>query len=60
MPTSREDAWRREVSARDHKWNERPRDVVFCDLCGVCHPADPETKEATGRWICTACLERHQ
>lgn len=58
--TGREDAWRRQVEPRDHTWAERPREVVFCDLCSVCHPADPERKKATGRWICEACVERHQ
>lgn len=58
MPEPRQDAWNRRVEPRDHTWDERPRgEVVFCDLCGVCHPADPDIEAVTGMWICQPCIE---
>lgn len=55
------DAWNRLVTPQDGamgEWfNRGPRPVVFCDLCSVSHPADPDIEAVTGMWVCTACVE---
>lgn len=61
MNAPRLDAWNRLVTPNDGTmgaWFDRaPTEVVFCDLCGVSHPADPDIEAVTGLWVCQACIE---